>query len=627
MPQSNEPVISELAAFADLYSLATLKRVTRTLNLSIATSSREGFVQGLARFLGTDAHRVLLEKRLAPRDWQVLDVLPFRIGPIRIRDFVAALRDREFSSRDALAELERLLSLGCFLLSDELAYAQRQGIDQSALRIAFHQGWILLTPGIPGWAKDHRAASLGLAPVAPPGTPSEASYSDLHRAVFILLSETARKPMRLTAKGSPYKTEIARLADALAHESPAPGRGAKRSKGSTPVPPIFWFALAALIASEVLARNGQEIAPSADAREFLASPTDHQVRRLLTGWLNGRYDDVSRIPTLATYGEPLEGDPRPDPWRGDDEDDPFVSLGSIGRARAVVVEALNVGVAADRGAWYAIDDLATLAYRQDREMLFPRYPDVELLNEHGYRNAGSDHREPEIYDGVRRANASRDADAVLYRDRDWLEVEGAFTRQALVEALAWLGLVDVGPTSDSADRFRLTELGQRVFSGSLAPPSAADDGPPAVVQPNFDVVVVDALANTALLSQLDEFAERRSIDRAATYRLTQADLLRGLDRGWTAARVFDLLESTSRAPVPQNVAYTLREWIAAYERLTVREQASLLEADNPSQLETWLKDPTISPLLARRLGPTSVLVAPKDADRLIAALASGGGPI
>ncbi|MGH2461113.1 MAG: helicase-associated domain-containing protein, partial [Chloroflexota bacterium] len=56
-------------------------------------------------------------------------------------------------------------------------------------------------------------------------------------------------------------------------------------------------------------------------------------------------------------------------------------------------------------------------------------------------------------------------------------------------------------------------------------------------------------------------------------------------------------------------------------------QASLLEADDPTQLEGWLRDPTVSPLLGRRLGPTSVLVAQKDADRLIAALASGGGPI
>lgn len=627
MSQLTEEAISGLVAYVDLYSLATLKRVTRTLNLSIAASSREGFVQGLTKFLGTDAHRQLLEKRLSSRDWLVLDVLPFRIGPIRIRDFVAALRDREFSPRDALAELERLLSLGCFLLSNELTYNQRQGIDQSSLRIAFHDGWIVLTPAINEWARNHRPTSLGLSPVAAPRTSSEASFSELHRAIFILLSETARKPIRMTTKGSPYKAEIARLADALAPGSPASGRGSKRSKGTSTTPAIFWFALAALIASELLVWNGQEVAPSADAREFLASPTDHQVRRLLTGWLNGRYDDFSRIPTLATFDEPLERDARPDPWRGDDDEyDAFVSLGSIGRARAVVVEALNVGSASDRSAWYSIDDLATLAYQQDHEMLFPRYADFELLNEHGYRSELPGHRQPQVYYGLRRVDARDDADAVLHRDRDWREVEGAFTRQALVESLAWLGLVDVGPSIDSADRFRLTELGQHVFSGSAPPPGAADSAPRAVVQPNFEVVVVNALANTALLSQLDEFAERRSIDRAATYRLTQADLLRGLDRGWTERRVFDLLESTSSAPVPQNVAYTLREWIAAYERLTVREQASLLEADDPAQLDAWLRDPTILSLLAKRLGPTSVLVASKDVERLLAALASRGGP-
>src|SRR6185437_10113876 len=148
---------------------------------------------------------------------------------------------------------------------------------------------------------------------------------------------------------------------------------------------------------------------------------------------------------------------------------------SIGRARAVVIEAINVASASDRSAWYSIDDLAALAYQQDREMLFPRYADFDLLNEQVYRNEMHSRRQTEIYYGVRRASANDDADALLHRDRDWREVEGAFTRQVLVDALAWLGLVDVGPSIESADRFRLTELGQRVFSGAAPPAGAANN--------------------------------------------------------------------------------------------------------------------------------------------------------
>ena len=60
-------------------------------------------------------------------------------------------------------------------------------------------------------------------------------------------------------------------------------------------------------------------------------------------------------------------------------------------------------------------------------------------------------------------------------------------------------------------------------------------------------------------------------DRAATYQLTQEALVRGFDRGWTGAHILESLESAAGVSLPQNVAYTLREWTTLYEALTVRD--------------------------------------------------------
>jgi hypothetical protein len=190
------------------------------------------------------------------------------------------------------------------------------------------------------------------------------------------------------------------------------------------------------------------------------------------------------------------------------------------------------------------------------------------------------------------------------------------------ESLRWLGLVEVGPDEDGPERFRLTPMARHQLYGSALPPSEApaNGGPPARIQPSFEVVVLDVFTHAALAARLDTFAERRSFDRAATYRLTQDALLRGLDRGLTGEEILAFLASVGGGPLPQNVDYTLREWIRRYESLTVHEGATLLEADSAAQLDSWLADAQIAPCLGKRTGPTSVLVPVRHAARLGEAL-------
>jgi hypothetical protein len=93
--------------------------------------------------------------------------------------------------------------------------------------------------------------------------------------------------------------------------------------------------------------------------------------------------------------------------------------------------------------------------------------------------------------------------------------------------------------------------------------------------------------------------------------------VRGLDLGFTGQRVVEVLEEATGGPLPQNVLYSLREWAALYEALTVREHAVLLEADSAEQLDRMFAHPKIAPLLGRRLGPTTVHVLHRHVDRLV----------
>jgi len=85
-------------------------------------------------------------------------------------------------------------------------------------------------------------------------------------------------------------------------------------------------------------------------------------------------------------------------------------------------------------------------------------------------------------------------------------------------------------------------------------------------------------------------------------------VMAALQRGQTLAEIERLLDEESGGPLPQNVGYSLAEWARQFERVTVRTGATLLEADDPAQLERWLADPILDRLLGRRLGPALMLV-------------------
>jgi len=618
--RTSRPVAQRL----ELFSSAAIKQIATALGTA-ASAPRSTQLRQLTELIGTQRHRELLERELSADEWAMLTLLPLELAPFRLRVFMIALWERGLNDLAALGCIHRLLSFGCLLPVQTAWNHSKLGIETNEVQEWGIQAAFELAPSVASWAQKYFASEEWLTPVEPPEPASASALPNLQRAAFVLLGELARKPLRVTSAGLPNKTDLRRLVAALTSGGPA----AKREGAPGSVPPLVYFTLAVLAGAELLRLEGGGLRPDAQTREFFAAPEAQQVQQLFIGWCRSRFDDFGAIPTLSSayIFEDAELWMIENAYRQPNAQ-------QLLTARVAVAEALSRLLKGRPDAWFRIDSFATYVYQKFPEILFPRVEDYAIFYfQPGlYPGARNPHRK---YTTVYRAPSSGSFDAgagiedrTLYQDTDWLEVEGAFVRQVLGASMRLLGLVEVGPSGPAPDRFRLTAMGRAVLLGEAAPaPQAPATGRTAIVQPNFEVLVLDAARSFGLLGQLDAFAERRTLDRAATYQLTRTALVRGFDAGWTGPRVIETLEAANGAPLPQNVRYTLDEWIQLYERLSLREAATLLETDGPEELERLLADPKLGRLLGMRLGPSLVLVRSAAAVAVAARIAEITGEI
>jgi hypothetical protein len=71
------------------------------------------------------------------------------------------------------------------------------------------------------------------------------------------------------------------------------------------------------------------------------------------------------------------------------------------------------------------------------------------------------------------------------------------------------------------------------------------------------------------------------LDTASTYRLSESSVRRGIEAGLTLEQIVTLLERGGRAQLPQNVAFTLREWTRGHAGVRLA-RALVLRPDDPA---------------------------------------------
>jgi hypothetical protein len=172
-----------------------------------------------------------------------------------------------------------------------------------------------------------------------------------------------------------------------------------------------------------------------------------------------------------------------------------------------------------------------------------------------------------------------------------------------------LGVVDIGFRGQDPVALRLTEQGRRLLAGEENGSSeeGTDDAllevsRPVVVNPDFEVLLLPEGDVNEVAHTLDRFAARVRSDEVTRYRLQRESVERAVVQGMTVDSILEFLEARSRSPVPQNVAYSVREWGERVRFARMRD-AVLLEVDQEDALDRALSLEAVRALLIERLGP------------------------
>ena len=122
-----------------------------------------------------------------------------------------------------------------------------------------------------------------------------------------------------------------------------------------------------------------------------------------------------------------------------------------------------------------------------------------------------------------------------------------------------LGLVDIGISGGRVTALRLSRLGAELLD---AEPAGKVGGTRSsiIVQPDFEILVFPGDDVHDVVHLFDRFAQRTKSDHVFQFTIDRDSLLKGVADGLTAARIVQELTDRARAPLPQNVLYSLEDW-------------------------------------------------------------------
>jgi hypothetical protein len=612
MPQTETSIDrAALVALLDNYSAAALTRIVLTLGLAGRTERVDRAVQ-LARVsehIGSEGHLARLSTSLERAQWRALANQALLHGTVTVRALSLRIGSAGDKGTPAYGLLQALFDSGAIIITVAGELQGRLNPTASQLQygsLSYYR--VMSLPAIVE-AAERRAESALKAPF-PEITPDrvlDADSSALRRDAYLVL-QAASKNLRLTNKLVPYKADM-RAITAGPPKSAGKGTAKSSQKAAPAVQNVLleraWFVAAALLAGGALKTDVEReprLLPTDQAQPYLTGSPLDQVRLLYAGWLRSRFSELARVPTLEfEYGVNTDHcwtePPENMVTRGD-----IPNVDQLAAARATIVEVLRRANAQIGDTWVPIAGFRQLMHEERPDFLVPDHAVED--RRYGYG--------PSFYDGIHvRSSVERRAVPVARRADGWDDVEGAYLEQVIREPLCWLGLVDLGLDKAGAPvAFRLSPLGRHLMLGDRleAQATQAADAPALVVQPSFELVVLDAMNNLALLATLDGIADRQSVERAATYRLTRESVVRGLESGLTSSAIVKTLETAARAPLPQNVAYSIGDWSRLYDRVHLRKAVTVLLADSPDQIRSWTHNDQVSSQLDHVLSPTVAMV-------------------
>ena len=216
----------------------------------------------------------------------------------------------------------------------------------------------------------------------------------------------------------------------------------------------------------------------------------------------------------------------------------------------------------------------------------------------------------------------------------WNTCEGEVYTGLLASTLYELGIVALGYEGElppvpgkpaNPTYFMLTELGATALEpretqstapkkdkknktdAPESPVSPASNGHRVLIlQPNFELLLLQPDMPT--LYSVLPFAQINQVEMVSRLTLTRASVLHGIEKGLDIEQILHILEEHSQKEVPQNVAYTLQDWVKLYKDVRV-SQVLLLEVSSEAVADEVCTSPKLQAFGLRKLGPRQVIAS------------------
>lgn len=179
-----------------------------------------------------------------------------------------------------------------------------------------------------------------------------------------------------------------------------------------------------------------------------------------------------------------------------------------------------------------------------------------------------------------------------------------------------LGLVDLGLREGRPVAIRLSRLGAELL-GAEAAGEVGGSRSSVVVNPDFEIILFPGDDEHEAVHVFDRFCERVKTDHIHHFRLTKDAVHGALAEGMPLFQIVQELADRSRAPLPQNVVYSLEDWGDQAGVLTL-DESGVLTGRKAELIDRFCAQPGLEKAVQRRCSPTSVeLRRTTDIDRLL----------
>lgn len=440
--------------------------------------------------------------------------------------------------------------------------------------------------------------------VSEPPTVKELRHESLKRAcaghllqdLFSLLTHLQAKQVKLTAKGAFPRNDHKKIIkkfnfqETLYQDYPRDRRDDDLFSFS-----YFYFIFALCREQKLIkvvpGRPG-EILQVEKVTGLVDQSTEEKIRDLYHLWLMGNFwDEMKRIPELridsyCSWGES------------------FVYTSYLNGARAFII---NVLTQLGTRQWVPIGHIFKQIRDQGSHFLFgtrlEAYSEIPYGRDRGNKNE-------RVYRKVRERKSGDYFGEKLIIGKDWNKVEGRFIQNVIMEPLHWFGMVNLALKKDGTLlAFQISDLGASILGIEGKKDEQEEQAPCFVVQPNFEIIAYQEEALPDTLWLLAEIAEIVGSQQISQYKLTRDSYYKAREKGYSGEKILTFLHENSKTPIPQNVAYTLKEWESLHEKLKFCYGAAIVELESPELTQELLKKFKVK--VIQTLSPTCLQVKPE----------------